>query len=286
MAGERLASPKSGGRTDGPKRRLAVLVEYQGTAYGGSQLQKSVPTVQGALERALSSLTGESIRVALAGRTDAGTHAKGQVASFVTGSPHSAATVTRALNALLPADIGVRAASEVPLAFDPRRQAIGRRYRYTLHLGSQRPALLRHFVWHLSAALDVNTMTETAACLIGRHDFAAFTQPSEARRRSTERVVAQTVLRSKGQMALFDIEANAFLPQMVRRIVGALVEVGSGSRTQSEFEALLHEAQLGAASKVAPARGLCLMKVHYDHELFDDRIRVTHVPLVAADSEE
>jgi len=245
-------------------------VEYQGTAYGGSQLQKSVPTIQGALERALSTLTGESIRAALAGRTDAGTHAKGQVASFVTRSRHSTATFERALNALLPADIGVRAVAEVPLAFDPRRQALGRLYRYTLHLGPQRPALLRHFAWHRPEQLDIETMTEAAACLIGIHDFAAFTQPSQARRRSAERVVAQTALRRKGELALFDIDANAFLPQMVRRIVGALVEVGSGSRTQSEFEALVRDAHPGAARKVAPARGLCLMKVRYEDELFSD----------------
>jgi tRNA pseudouridine38-40 synthase len=248
-------------------------VEYQGTAYGGSQLQKTVPTIQGALERGLSSLTGESTRAALAGRTDAGTHAKGQVASFVTSSRHSTATFARALNALLPADIGVRAVAEVSLAFDPRRHALGRLYRYTLHLGPQRPALLRHFAWHLAGQLDIETMSEAAARLIGRHDFAAFTQPAEARRRSTERVVARTALRTKGQLALFDIEANAFLPQMVRRIVGALVEVGSGSRTHSEFEALVRDAQPGAASKVAPARGLCLMKVRYDDELFADQSR-------------
>jgi tRNA pseudouridine38-40 synthase len=259
------------GRTEKPQRRLAILVEYQGTAYGGSQLQKSVPTIQGSLERALSTLTGESIRAALAGRTDAGTHARGQVVSFVTKSRHSTATFERALNALLPADIGVRAVAEVPLAFDPRRQALGRLYRYTLHLGLQRPALLRHFAWHLPGQLDIETMTEAATYLIGQHDFAAFTQPAEARRRSTERVVAQTALRRKDQLALFDIEANAFLPQMVRRIVGALVEVGSGSRTQSEFEALVRDAHPGAAKKVAPARGLCLMKVRYEAELFSDR---------------
>ena len=245
-------------------------MEYQGTAYGGSQLQTSVPTVQGALERALSSLTGESIRVALAGRTDAGTHARGQVASFVTGSRHSVATVSRALNALLPADIGVRAAAEVPSAFDPRRHALDRRYRYTLYLGQPRPVLLRHFVWHLPGPLDLESMAEVAACLTGRHDFAAFTQPSEARRRSTERVVAQTALQAKGDLVLIDIEANAFLPQMVRRIVAALVEVDRARGTQGKFEALVREAQPGAAKQVAPAHGLCLMKVRYENGLFDD----------------
>jgi tRNA pseudouridine38-40 synthase len=252
-----------------PQRRLALLLEYQGTAYGGSQLQKNVPTVQGALERALGRLTGESMRVALAGRTDAGTHARGQVASFITTSRHSTSTVSRALNALLPADISVQAVAGVPLEFDPRRQALRRLYRYTIHLGAQRPALLRHFVWHLPAALNVDAMADAATYLIGRNDFAAFTQPFEARRRSTERVVAKTALRRKGELALFDIEANAFLPQMVRRIVGALVEVGSGRSTHGKFEALVRDAQPGAANKVAPARGLCLMQVRYENELFE-----------------
>src|SRR3972149_11946995 len=121
-------------------RRLALLIEYEGTAYGGSQYQKNAPTIQDALERALSSLTGEPIRVALAGRTDAGVHAKGQVASFVTASRHPLETFPRGLNALLPEDISVRAAAEVPLGFDPRRQALSRWYRYTIHVGRPRPA--------------------------------------------------------------------------------------------------------------------------------------------------
>ena len=269
-----------------PKRRLAILLEYQGTAYGGSQLQTGVPTVQGALERALGRLTGESARVALAGRTDAGTHAQGQVASFVTGSRHSVPTFTRALNALLPADISARAVAEVPLAFDPRRHALGRLYRYTLHVSSQRPALLRHFVWHLPAKLDIAAMAEAAACLIGEHDFAAFTQPSEARRRSTERVVSYAAMRAKGDRALFDVQANAFLPQMVRRIVGALVDLGCGRITQHEFEALVREARPGAATRVAPARGLCLMSVRYEEELFADQGQAAALRCVATEAED
>jgi len=241
-------------------------VEYQGTAYGGSQLQANTPTIQGALERALSSLTGESIRVALAGRTDAGVHARGQVASFVTGSGLPVATFSRGANALLPPDVTVRAAAEAPPDFDPRRHALGRWYRYTMHLGRERPALLRDFVWHLPARLDLEAMSEVADCLIGRHDFAAFTQPSEARRSRTEREVTRAAVLRRGALALFDIEANAFLPQMVRRIAGALSEVGSGRQSKVEFEALVREARPGAASFVAPASGLCLMKVRYPPE--------------------
>ena len=133
-------------KRDEPGCRLALLVEYEGTAFGGSQYQKNAPTVQGTLERALGSLTGEPIRVAMAGRTDAGVHARGQVAAFTTRSRHSAGTVIRAANALLPDAVSIRAASEGPSGFDPRRWATSRWDRYTLHLGPQRPALERRLV--------------------------------------------------------------------------------------------------------------------------------------------
>jgi len=252
------------------RRRLALLVEYEGTAYGGSQYQKNAPTVQGSLERALSSLTGEPIRVALAGRTDAGVHARGQVASFETTSAHSVETFRRGANALLPRDISVRSVVEAPPGFDPRRHATSRWYRYTLLLGEERPALLRNLVWHVTQGLDIATMSEAAAFLVGRHDFAAFTQAAEARRVRTERVVSAAGWRTNRDKAFFDIEANAFLPHMVRRIVGALVEVGIGRRDLGEFEALVREARPGAASRMAPPRGLCLMKVRYGSGLFDD----------------
>jgi tRNA pseudouridine38-40 synthase len=252
-------------------RRLALLVEYQGTAYGGSQLQANTQTVQGALERALSSLTSESIRLALAGRTDAGVHALGQVASFVTDSRLPLETFERGANALLPDDISVRSAAEVAPEFDPRRHALSRWYRYTLHLDRLRSALLREFVWQPPVPqLNAGAMAEAARCLAGRHDFAAFTQAAEARRRPTERNVLRASFCRQGRLLRFDIEANAFLTQMVRRIVGTLVEVGSGKRSCEEFERLVRDAPLGGAKLVAPARGLCLMKVRYENGLFDD----------------
>ncbi|TMB70409.1 MAG: tRNA pseudouridine synthase A, partial [Chloroflexi bacterium] len=195
-------------REDQSIRRLALLIEYQGTAYAGSQLQANAPTVQGALEQALRNLTGESIRVALAGRTDAGVHARGQVAAFNTSSCLTLDTFARGTNALLPLDISVRAVADVPSQFDPRRHARSRLYRYTFHLGRQRPGLLRNFAWHPPATLDLAPMTEAARLLVGSHDFASFAQPSEARRRLTRRFVTRTDLRAKGELALFDIEAN------------------------------------------------------------------------------
>ncbi len=256
-------------KRDEPGRRLALLVEYEGTAFGGSQYQKNAPTVQGTLERALGSLTGEPIRVAMAGRTDAGVHARGQVAAFTTRTRHSAETVVRAVNALLPDAISIRAATEVPPDFDPRRWATSRWYRYTLHLGPQRPAIERRLVWHLAGALDTRSMAEAARHLEGRHDFAAFTAPSEAQRQVTERDCTIAQWRCRGETATFDIEANAFLPHMVRRIVGTLVEVGRGKLSVAEFERLVNEAPPGEASRTAPPRGLCLMKVRYESGLFD-----------------
>jgi tRNA pseudouridine38-40 synthase len=249
-------------------RRVAFLLEYQGTAYAGSQLQANAPTVQGALERALGSLAGESIRVALAGRTDAGVHARGQVAAFSTSSRLPLDTFARGTNALLPLDISVRAVAEVPQTFDPRRHALTRLYRYTLHLGPQRPGLLRDFAWHLPVVPDLDVIAQAAHLLPGSHDFASFVQPSEARRRLTQRHVTRAELREKGELALLDIEANAFLTQMVRRIVGALVEVGSGKLTHARFASFLEDPQPGAARFVAPAHGLCLIHVRYETDPF------------------
>jgi tRNA pseudouridine38-40 synthase len=255
---------------DLPLRRLALLLEYEGTGFGGSQYQKNTRTIQDALERALSSLTGEPIRVALAGRTDAGVHARGQVAAFSTGSHHGPDVFLRALNHHLPDQIAVRAVRGVPLTFNPRREAVGRWYRYTIHCGRNRPALRRRFVWHVAEPLDVEAMAKAAASLVGAHDFAAFTQPSLAGKRNTCRRMTRAEVRRRGRCLLLEVEANAFLPHQVRRIVGALVEVGRGRLSPDGFPDLLRRAEPGAASLTAPARGLCLMKVRYEDGLFDD----------------
>lgn len=251
-------------------RRLALLIEYEGTKYGGSQLQKNARTIQGELELALSKLTNESIRVSMAGRTDAGVHARGQVASFKTSSRHREPTVVGALNAHLPRDIGVRVAREVPLTFDPRRSATRRLYRYTFDLSAERPVLDRRFVWHVGPDVDIDQMSDVAGRLVGCHDFAAFTAPSIARSVCTQREVFRAVLKRAGTRVYLDVEANAFLQHMVRRIAGALVQVGMGKRQAREFEILLKHAEPGAARHTAPPHGLCLIKVRYESGLFDD----------------
>src|SRR3990172_9424488 len=198
-----------------PVRRLALLVEYEGTGIGGSQYQKNTGTIQDALERALSSLTGEPIRVALAGRTDAGVHARGQVAAFSTRSRHSPDVFLRALNHHLPDQIAVRAVREVRPDFDPRRRASARWYRYTVYNGRQRPALFRRFVWQVAEPLDVEALRTGAEALLGDTHFGALSQASLARRQSTRRRVVRAEVSRRGRRLTLDVEANAFLRRHV-----------------------------------------------------------------------
>lgn len=243
-------------------RRLALAVEYEGTAYAGSQYQKNAPTIQGELEKALSQLTGERIRVALAGRTDAGVHAKGQVASFRAATPHRPEVFVRALNHYLPPDIAVRRAWEVPLGFDVRRQASRRWYRYTIYNGRERRARFRRYCWQVPEPLDVEAMQEAAAHLVGVHDFAAFAAPTGPA--NSVRTVYRAEVSRRRSWVLFDVEANAFLPQQVRRTVGALVQVGLAKESSDDFRRLLALGERGAATFAAPAQGLCLMVVRYE----------------------
>ena len=242
------------------QRRLALVLEYDGRRYGGSQYQKNAPSIQGELEAALNKLTGENLRTAFAGRTDAGVHARGQVASFVTGSRHEPEAFVRGLNYWLPADIAVQRALEVPLDFDVRRRARSREYRY-LVLNSPLPSpLLQAFTWQVAEQLDVEAMREAASLLVGRHDFAAFAGPVAG---STVRSLHRCELKAQGRLLAVYMEADAFLPHQVRRTVGALVQVGLGRQSAADLAALLREPQPGVAGPAAPPQGLCLMKVNY-----------------------
>jgi len=252
-----------------PSRRIALLLEYEGTRYAGSQLQANAPTVQGELEAAVRKVTGEEARSAFAGRTDAGVHALGQVAAFSTASALPADTIRNALNAWLPEDIAVRAAADVDAAFDPRRHALRRGYRYTVLNRRARPVLDRRFVWHVPQPLDVDAMDRAARSLEGERDFAAFAAAPEHARSSTVRRLECFRVRREGERVLCDAVANAFLPHQVRRMVGALVEVGLGRMTPERYASLLDTAP-SSAGPAAPARGLTLLWVEYARPLFAD----------------
>ncbi|MGE0599087.1 MAG: tRNA pseudouridine(38-40) synthase TruA [Dehalococcoidia bacterium] len=243
--------------------RFAATVSYDGTAFAGSQIQPNARTVQQELETAAAVLFGSPTRVAMAGRTDSGVHAIGQVAAFTAETRHAATTVRKALNANLPEDVSVRAVREVPEGFDPRRWARKRWYRYTVANGESREPLSRRTAWYIEGNLDLRAMQAGAAALAGKRDFSAFSGPLEPER-TPVRTVFTAGWSCESSTLLFDIEADAFLPQMVRRIVGSLIRVGRGTATVEEIVRLLEQAAPGSMAHVAPAHGLCLQRVWYD----------------------
>jgi tRNA pseudouridine38-40 synthase len=238
-------------------------VSYDGTDFAGSQRQAEARTVQQELERAAAALFGQPVRVALAGRTDAGVHAIGQVAAFSAETRLDAATVGRALNAHLAEDVAVCDVRPVVEGFDPRRWARRRRYRYTVYTGDVRSPLCRRFAWHVADALSLEAMDAAAGALPGTRDFIACSGTLEAGRTSV-RTVHAAGWRCEGAALQFTIAANAFLPQMVRRLTGALIRVGRGALDPAEFARLIELREPGAIGPVAPAHGLCLMQVEYD----------------------
>lgn len=242
-------------------RRIAVLLEYDGTAYRGSQYQENGPSIQSELESAINKLTGERPRAAFAGRTDAGVHALGQVAAFDVSARLALAEFVTGLNHFLPDDIAVRQAVEVPPGFDPRRHAQRRVYRYRIDNRGVRSPLERNRSWTVTKALDVARMRDAAAALVGTHDFAAFAGPYEGR---TERMLYRCDLRERCGRVELEMEAPAFLPHQVRRTVGALVEVGLGRMSETDIVDLLREAKPSSAGPSAPACGLYLMRIAYD----------------------
>lgn len=246
-------------------RNIALRIEYDGTDFVGSQLQKQGRSVQGALERAWEQLTQEQRRVNLAGRTDAGVHARGQVASVRTETPRDLETIRRGLNAILPEDVSVLEAWEVPYAFHARHSAIRREYRYVLDAGRAPSVLLRRHAAAAPRRLDVAAMDAALRLVIGTHDFAAFASgPPDG---STIRTCyAAGCVRAELWMqplVLIDIAANAFLRQMVRNLVGTVVLVGEGRWSVAEFGEALQSRDRRRAGPPAPAHGLYLMAVGY-----------------------
>jgi tRNA pseudouridine38-40 synthase len=250
-----------------PTGKLALIVEYDGTRYHGFQFQVGVPTIQGEIEGALKKITGERVRIVGAGRTDAGVHAKGQVISFRYRSNLSLQTLIKALNFHLAPDISVKGGGWVEDRFSARRDALSREYLYSI-LNSPTPSpLLRWYSYFMPMALNTETMNEACQVLLGRHDFASFTGPMEGRR--TVRKVLKAEVSRKGELVCFGMEADSFLPRQVRSTMGCLVRVGLGKLTVEGFKEILRAKKPGLAAPVAPAHGLCLMKVRYPEHKFE-----------------
>jgi tRNA pseudouridine38-40 synthase len=249
-------------------RRVALLVEYDGSPYAGSQLQANGPSVQAELERAIQEMTGAFSRVAFAGRTDAGVHALGQVASFDTAVAYSCEAFVGGINVRLPKSVAVMAARQVERDFDPRRHAVSRRYRYSVVTSETRAPLMRQRAWQVAARLDLESMRAAGRLLLGERDFAAFASP-EASGASTRRLIRSVCISASGRKLSIEIEANAFLMHQVRRTVAALVDVGSGRLAIMDFERHLHDARPGSYERSAPPYGLCLVRVSYQPPIFE-----------------
>ncbi len=245
-------------------RTLRLVIEYDGTHFAGWQSQKSDRTVQDALEQALHTLIKEPVRLIGAGRTDAGTHAFGQVAHFQTETTLPLDRLLRSLNGLLPPDIAVRTADEVAAGFHARYSATRKRYRYRIHQG--KAAVNRTQVWTYYSALSLAPMAAAARALCGERAFGAFCKQDPIPEHLTCRVF-DAVWSQRGPELVFEIEANRFLRHMVRILVGTMVEIGRGMRPPTAITDLLASGDRTAAGATAPASGLCLLWVAYPDSL-------------------
>ena len=240
-----------------------MIVEYEGTAYAGFQLQSTAPSIQGALEEALGRLTGTASRIMGAGRTDAGVHAEGQVVCFDTESALPMERFRAGLNHYLPRDIAVRDAYDVGRDFDPRRHAVSRTYRYRMVESASRSPLRSRFIQHVGRRLDVASMNEALSNLQGLRDFRPFCGNLPSNGGTVRSMLRTQVWRQDGDEVCMELEANAFLHQQVRRIAGAVLSVGTGRVTVEEFVSTADSKVHGAASLVLPPQGLCLRRVEY-----------------------
>jgi tRNA pseudouridine38-40 synthase len=244
-------------------RTIKLLIEYDGTNYQGWQVQPKGPTIQGILEEKLGLLTGESIRLVGSGRTDAGVHALGQVAHFKTQSQMDARSIQRALNSLLPSDIVIQKIEEVEEDFHARKHSKSKVYEYRILNRNLRSPFHHGYAWHIPQRLDVKEMGKATQWLIGEHDFSSFRSVGTPTRTAIRRVIRAEWKRGRDGLIRFEIEANGFLKQMVRAIVGTLVEVGKGKMSAMEFQKVLESKERKKAGPTAPAQGLFLKEVKY-----------------------
>lgn len=255
-------------------RNLKITLEYDGTNYAGWQTQKQ-KTIQAALEKALRKILSEKIKIIGSGRTDAGVHAFEQVANFKTHSRLAARKIQSALNALLPADIAVTKVEEADLKFHALRNVKSKVYRYTILNRPYRSALSRGKVYFCRFPLNIQAMRREAVSLIGRHDFRAFCASGSSAKTTLRTIKAITIKKipythfsalqkeRDNSLIVIDIKADGFLYNMVRSIVGTLIEVGRGRFGRGSLKKILLSGKRSYAGPTVPAKGLCLLKVNY-----------------------
>lgn len=240
------------------------IIAYDGTEFRGFQRQaQGIRTVQAVVEDALRNVGWQERSIKAAGRTDAGVHARGQVIAFELAWRHEATRLTQALNANLPSDVAVRLTTVAPPDFHPRFSARRRCYRYTLITSPVRDPLGERYAWRIWPEPKLEAMEAVAATLVGRRDFAAFGR-APIPDGHTVRQVFRVQWRQELKILIFEIEADAFLFHMVRRLVAAMINVGVGRLSAHDLQTLLDDPELRWEGPVAAAQGLCLESVSYD----------------------
>ncbi len=255
---------------------IKLIIEYDGTGYSGWQLQPNGVTIQEVLEGGLKELLGEPVRLRSSGRTDAGVHARGMVAVFSTSRSLPMAAYHHGLNNLIPPDIAIRSAQEVADSFNPRAEALGKLYRYTILNAPTRSPLNRSASWLIKERLDLAAMGEAAAEFIGEHDFRAFQAANCAARSTVRRITGMEITADREGFITIDVRGTGFLRNMVRIMVGTLVAVGQGRMAPGNVSQLLAVGERSLAGSTAPPQGLCLIEVYYREG--------THSPVTAGAS--
>ncbi len=248
-------------------RSIKLTLSYDGTEYAGWQVQSNQQTIQDTLERAIQTITAEPSRTVASGRTDAGVHALGQVVSFVTHSSLPCDVLQNALNGNLPRDVHVLEARDAPQGFHAIRDAVRKTYRYVIQDGEPNDIFSRRYSWHIPQRLDAQAMHDAAQLLLGTHDFSSF-ETSGSQRASSIRTIEQIGVQRVGtgieEKIVCEVTADGFLYNMVRAIVGTLVEIGKNNFDVKEFQRILLAVDRREAGMTAPPQGLFLVNVDYE----------------------
>lgn len=240
-----------------------ITIEYDGTAYHGWQRQAEDRTIQGEIENALMTMTGDSVTVIGSGRTDAGVHALNQVANFRCDTSLTPEVFIKGLNSLLPEDIVITSCKVVPEKFHARYDAKSKVYHYRILNQLIPAAISRQYAWHIRKKLDLSAMQEALRCIIGSHDFKSFEGSGSPRADTVRCIINADLIITDGDYMVLMIEGDGFLKFMVRNIVGTLVDVGLGKITPDDFKRVLVSKDRNLAGITAPAHGLFLMDVKY-----------------------
>lgn len=245
-------------------KNIKIVIEYDGTRYCGWQRQKNGVSIQETIEGAIEKATGEKIEIIGSSRTDAGVHAKGQVANFLTSSSIPSEKICHAINSFLPGDIVILSSEEVPLDFHSRYNSKGKRYSYTILNRRMPSALLKNYSAHIPYELNFEDMIRASRYFLGEHDFSAFKSTGSSVKGSIRTIRRLDLVKDEDIIKMY-IEANGFLYNMVRIIAGTLIEVGKGRINPDDIPAIIESKERKKAGPTAPAQGLCLEKVYYWH---------------------